>query len=100
MVHLRYGPPCRCVSGYYKLIVLPPRPTYLFKFVGFYPRSQYFFVLFQFLRGYCSYEQFVGEDCYVTVGTFTRRGLSHYTETLGLRVLVSSTKSKEDSESF
>ena len=38
--------------------------------------------------------------CYVTVGTFTRLGLSRCTETLGVRILVSSTKSEEDLESF
>ena len=38
-------------------------------------------------------------DCYVTVGMFTRHGLSCFTETLGSRVLVSSTKSEEDLES-
>ena len=38
--------------------------------------------------------------CYITVGTFTWHGLSHYTKTLGSRVLVSSTKSEEDLESF
>ena len=39
-------------------------------------------------------------ECYVTVGKFTQRGLSCCTETLGVRVLVSSTKSEEDLESF
>ena len=38
--------------------------------------------------------------CCVTVGTFARLGLSHFTKTLGSRVLSLSTKSEEDLESF
>ena len=34
VMHLYYGTSRRRISGYYKLIAFPPRPTYLFEFVG------------------------------------------------------------------
>ena len=38
--------------------------------------------------------------CYVMVEMFTQCGFNHFTETLGSRVLVLSTMSEEDLESF
>ena len=67
VVHLHYGTSRRRVSGYYKLIVFPPRPTYLFELVGVYPRFQYFFAFLQLLQGKCSYEQLVREYSDVSV---------------------------------
>ena len=61
MVHLYYSTSQRYVSSYDKLTAFPPRPAYLFQFVGVYPWFQHFFVLFEVLGGKCSYEQLVGE---------------------------------------
>ena len=45
VMHLYYGASRTHVSCYYELIVFLPCPTYLFEFVGVYPRLQHFFVL-------------------------------------------------------